>query len=90
MPGQSPALPKIPPHPMRRIGSSRWATICFWTVLVLFLLLLSYLGLLAFTSYNGTLQSSGILQGPHIAGAIVGFCAIASLAAGIATRNQQH
>jgi len=90
MPGPTPALPKLPPPPARRCGSSRWGTLCFWALLALFLLLLIYLGLLAFTGYNGTLQSSGLHQGPGFAGAVLGFCAAASVAACITATHPRH
>jgi ABC-type sulfate transport system permease component len=90
MPGQSPALPKLPPPPARHRGSTRLGTIFFWTLLVLFLLLLIYLGLLAFHSYNGALQSTGILQDPHVGGAALVVCAFAGVVTCIVPHDLRH
>jgi hypothetical protein len=90
MSSPSPVPPALPPRPERRACASRGATFCFWTVLVLFIAALVYIGLLAFASKTGSLPSTAMFNGDLFSGCILACCTIAAVAGCIATRNHRH
>jgi hypothetical protein len=90
MSGQQLPLPPpvLPPRPQCRAASSRTATVCFWTIFLLFLAVLGFLGLLAYTRETGELLSS---SNSLSLGLLLAGCAIAAVIAGIcANPHQRH
>jgi len=81
---------EFPRQTVRRCVSTRFGTVCFWVLLMLFLLLLAYLGMLAFSSYNGALQTSAFVVGPDVGGIGLGFIAVSFIAACMASRPRRY
>jgi hypothetical protein len=88
-PASSPT-PLLPPRPARPPAQPRAHTLCFWTILILFVAALGYLGLLAFAGNTGALPSAAGLDGHRLAGFLLAVCTIVAVAAGIATRHQHR
>jgi hypothetical protein len=79
-----------PPRPQCRRTSPRTTTLCFWSILILFVAGLGYLGLLAFTTDTGSFHVSSSLDGHLLAGSLVVGCAIAAITAGCAIRHHHN
>jgi hypothetical protein len=88
----SPEKPPLvwPPRPPCRRASPRGATLCFWTVFLLFIAALGYLALLAFTAEGGSLQLDSGIDSHLLAGMLLAGVAIAAVAASIATHHRHH
>jgi hypothetical protein len=80
--------PPRPSHPARRCASSRAATLCFWTVFLLFVAAVGYLGALAYSAEGGSLILSSGADGRLLAGALLAGSAIAAVC--IAARHHTH
>jgi len=88
-PPLAPSPKRVPPRPVRRPPPPRAATFCFWSVLVLFVAALCYLGLLAFAANAGLFFSAG--SGSHfLIWILVAIFAAATVAVGVAARHHHN
>ncbi len=85
-PPQSPR-PVLPERPVRRPAPRRAHTFFFWTIFLLFIAALGYIGLLAFTGDTGRLIPGTVVDTHRLAECLVALAAIAAVAGGIVTRH---
>ena len=86
----SPTPPRLPHRAARRAPPCRAQTILFWTIFALFVAMLCYLGLLAFSGGTGGVISRAVIHTSRLAECLVVLCAVAAVAAAIASRNHLH
>jgi hypothetical protein len=78
-------FPKLPERPPRRPAPRRAHTLLFWTVLLLFVAGIGYLGLLALGDNSHLIRRATIDLHPH-AEIVVAICAIAAVAGAVVSR----
>jgi hypothetical protein len=89
-PTPSPQPPHVlPPRPLCRPAASRAATLCFWTVFLLFLASLGFLALLAYSRNSGQAQPNPGNQGPIFFGFLIVGVAVA-VVIGVISSHHQH
>ena len=85
---QSPP-PLLPERPVRRPAPHRGQTFFFWTIFLLFLAALGYLGLLAFSA-NTERVVSAVVDSYRVEKCLLALAAVIAVAGGIATRHHLH
>ena len=82
--------PLLPERPVRRPAPRRTHTFFFWTIFLLFIAALGYLGLLAFTGDPGRLIPGEVVDSHRLEECFVALATVAAVAGGIATRHHMH
>ena len=77
-------------RPVRRPAQRRSHTLLFWTIFLLFLAALGYLGLLAFTGDTGRLIPRAVVDSHRLEECLVALATVAAVAGGIASRHHMH
>jgi hypothetical protein len=85
---QSPP-PLLPERPSRRRAPRRAPTFFFWTVFLLFIAAIGYLGLLAFSA-NTERVVSAVVDSYRVEKFLLALAVVIAVAGGIATRHHMH
>jgi hypothetical protein len=81
----------MPPRPSCRPAPSRSATLCFWTVMLLFFAIIGFVGMLAYTRNSGQAQPDSSSGGHLVIGILLVGFAVAAIIGVISTRhNREH